>query len=358
MFNRKKTYPLGIDISDYSLKLVELSKNGNSIDLQSFNRKNLPRGVISEGEIQDEKRAINFLQSLVNNPEFGKINSGRVVACLPESKTFVKMIEINSSFNNLPEAIEAETEKHIPFSMEEIYMDWQKIETKKDKTLVLVGVSPKKNVDQYYNLFTRADLSVESLEIEPVAIVRSLLKEEAPDFRNTLGKNYIIIDLGHVHTTIIMYSRNSILFTSGVSFSGQEITKAIEEKLKIKKNKAEEKKKKISSRDKDYKKIKPLLEEKFKILDQKLSRVLEFYYENFSELGSLESVLLVGGGSHLDGLKKSFTCLPDSVEVKQGDPLIHLNLDKKAREFFKKKDVASNSTAIGLALCGIFNKEL
>lgn len=358
MFKSRKNYPLGIDISDFSFKLVELNKNGNNIGLQSFNRVNLPMGVIKEGDIKDEKRAVNFLQTLVSKPEFGHVSSNRVVACLPEAKTFIKLIEISSSFNNLTEAVEAETEKHIPFSTEEVYMDWQEIEKKGDKTLVLVGVSPKKSVDQYYNLFSQADLSVEALEIEPVAIVRSLLKEEAPSFKSTLGKNYIVIDLGHVHTTIIVYSRDTILFTSSVSFSGEEVTRLISEKLKIKEIEANKKKEKLSSQSKDYKKIKSLLEDKFKTLDQKLGQVLEFYYENFSDRGSLESVFLVGGGSHLAGLKKSFSSLPASVEIKEGDPLIHLNLDKRTKAFLKNKDKASYTTAFGLALCGIFRKEL
>ena len=358
MFKAQKNCPLGIDISEHSLKLVQLNQSGSKIGLQALSRVDLPSGVIEEGEIVDEKRAINFLHSLVNKPGWGKINSHRVAACLPETKTFVKLIEIAAVSGNLSEAVEAEIEKHIPFSASEVYMDWQKIEKKKNNYLVLVGVSPQKNVDQYYNLFTQANLSVEALEIEPITIVRSLLKEEAPDFKNTLGKNYIIIDLGYAHTTIIFYSRNTLLFTSNVPLSGMDITKLISEKLKIPEKKASEKKKKLSSGDKDYKKVKSLLEEKYQVLDQKLSRALEFYYEEFSDRGAVESVLLVGGGSHLPGIKKSFTCLPDSVEIKEGDPLIHLQKDKKIKQVFKDRDKMSYVTSLGLALSGIFKKEL
>jgi len=357
MFKTQKNNPLGIDISEHSLKLVQLNQSGDKVGLEAISRVDLPAGVIEEGEILDEKRAVNFLHSLVNKPSRGKISSHRVAACLPESKTFVKLLEISSTTGNLSEAVEMEIEKHIPFSASEVYMDWQQIEKKKNNSLVLVGVSPQKNVDQYYNLFTQANLSVEALEIEPIAITRSLLKEEAPNFKNTLGKNYIIIDLGYAHTTIIFYSRNTILFTSNVPLSGMDITKLISEKLKISEKKASEKKKKLSSGDKDYKKIKGLLEEKYKILDQKLSRALEFYYEQFSERGAMESVLLVGGGTHLPGIKKSFTCLPDSVEIKEGDPLIHLEKDKKIKQVFKDRDKMSYVTSLGLSLSGIFKKE-
>ncbi|MCD4694541.1 type IV pilus assembly protein PilM [bacterium] len=353
-----KSYPLGIDISDYSIKMVELEKSGSDIRIQCMNKISLPSGVIEEGEIKDEKRAVDFLHSLIEKPFFGKVNSDRVVACLPESRSFVKLIEISSGFGNLSEAIEAEIEKHIPFSSQEIYIDWQEIEKKNNKHLILVGVAPKKIVDQYYNLFTKANLSVEALEIEPLAIVRSVLEEEDPNYKTSLGKNYIVVDLGYAHTNVFVYSKNTILFTFSVPVSGKKITRTIAEKLDIKELEADKMKKKLTEKSKYYKEVKNILDDYYKQLDQKLGRVLEFYYENFSDRGRIEGLVLLGGGAHLKNLKNSITSLPPSVDIVKGNPLLHISLTEKSEALLKKNDKLIYSTAVGLALSGIFKKEL
>lgn len=356
----EKKYPIGIDISDHSFKLVELKKRRGKIGFQALGKVDLPPGVISKGEIQDEKRAVNFLHSLVNKPKFGRVESKYVVASLPEMKTFVKLLKINSAAEDVPEAVEAEAEKHIPFLADEVYMDWQEIgkDGKENKKLVLAGVSPKNTINQYFNLFYSAGLSVESLEVEPVAIVRSILKEENPNLKNAMGKNYIIVDLGYNHTTIIVYSKNTILFTSNVPFSGKEITEDIASKLDIKNSEAEKKKRKMGSKSKNYKKIKKVIDTKMEELDKRLGRVIEFYQESFSNRGHIDSLILIGGGAGLNGFRKGLSSLPASTEVVRGNPFMHLDIDKKSKEKIKDINKASFATSVGLGLSGVFKKEL
>ena len=142
-FAQNSNYPIGLDISDLSLKLIQLSKAGNLIKIQALSKVDLEEGLIIDGEIKNKDRLVKKIKELISNPKYGKVSSNNVIACLPEAKTFIKLIEIENTPNKLSDIIETEIEKYIPLSTDEIYYDWQTIKNSSDKELVLIGVVPK-----------------------------------------------------------------------------------------------------------------------------------------------------------------------------------------------------------------------
>ena len=356
LLSKKKNYPLGLDISESSLKMVQLGKNRKGkITLNSFNITELPQEAIVNGDIRDEEEVIKNLKELFGKAKINKPSTKQVVASLPESKTFIKLIKVEDPVNKVEDIIESEMEKNIPFSSQNVYYDWQTIEDKKDHQLLLLGVAPKGVVEQYYDLLSKAGLAVEALEIEPVAICRAILDEETPVFEESKGKNYIVIDIGFSHSTIIFYSRNTILFTTETQLSGEKITREIAEHLNIDRNKAEKYKTSLSKKNDNYKKILEIIDGNLEELNTKLSRALDFYYDNYSDRGGIESVFLVGGGGYTERIKDAITCFPASVEIKEADPLVKISKGKKAKKFFQKENVSLRfTTSIGMALSKIF----
>ncbi|SRR6056297_590169 len=359
LFRKGKKYPLGIDISDVSLKMVQLSKDRKGkIGLKAINDTDLPLETIVNGEIKDEDTVVKNMKKLVSKSKLSKPDSNRVVASLPESKTFIKLIRIKDTTNKLEDIIETEMEKHIPFSPRDVYYNWQIIEDRKEHRLVLIGVSPKNIVEQYYNVFSQAGLIVEALEIEPVALCRAVLEEETPIFEDARGKNYIIIDVGFSHSTIIFYSQNTILFTTETQLSGEKITRELSEKLNVSRSKAEKYKTSLSKKNKDYKKIIEIIQGNLEELNIKLGRAVDFYYDNFSDRGPLESVILVGGGAYTQGLQESIDCLPASIDIERGNSLFKVSRGKKAKKVFEQQeDSLRFATAVGLALSKVFIKD-
>lgn len=359
LFKNDKNYPVGIDISESSLKMVQLGKNKKGkIFLRAVNIVELPRSSIVKGEIKEEDKVVEELKNLVEKPQAGKTTSKQVVASLPENKTFIKLIKVESTVNNVADVIETEMEKYIPFPASNVYYDWQIIEEREDYKLILIGVAPREVVEKYYEILSKAGLSVEALEIEPVAICRSVLEEETPVFNETQGKNYILIDIGYSHSTIIFYSRNTILFTTETQLSGEKITQDIAKQLNINRNKAEKHKTSLNSKNSNYKKILEIIDGNLEELNVKLSRAMDFYYDNFSERGGIESVFLVGGGGYIERIKKTIDCFPTSVEIVEADPFAKISKGKKVKKMFEKSDNRLRfATSAGLALNGVFLKK-
>lgn len=392
LLTNNSTYPIGLDISDLSLKLVQLNKRRGKITIQALSKLNLSPGVVVNGEIKNKIELIRAIKKIISAPLYGKVSSEEVIACLPESKTFVKLIEIQKSPNSLPDIIGSEIEKHVPMAINEIYYDWQIIEELADKYSVLIGAAPKDIVNQYTSMLDEAKLSPIALEIEPIATCRCLLKEKMSNLgpitfkvkdKTEAGPNYGIIDIGANHTCMIFYSDHTILFTVSMPISGEKITSKISQTLNLDREQAE-KAKIICGLDETKANgiIKDILADTLKNLTEKIKEALAFYENYFHQRGPLNQILFCGGGANIPNLEKIIG-EQLSVEVKTADILTNLSEAKnKFDEIFtekhtlnlksseinlsgKKKELCIRqncsptfTTAFGLALREIFINEL
>lgn len=402
MFSKKSQYPIGLDISDYFLKAVQLGKFGDKIKIQALGKINLPEGVIIDGEIKNVDKLKESIRALLSKPKLGSFSSSEVVASLPSPKTFIKLIQTEKSPNRLKDVIENEIEKEIPVSVENTYYDWQVIEEYSDYYKILVGVAPKDLVNQYIEALRTSRLSVVALEIESLPITRALLIEESPTYgaehkRINFGflkkskkkedvqqvskneeakKNYGIIDIGENRTKMIIYAKNSIITSISMPISGQKITKQIAKSLEIDDDQAE-KAKIICGLDKQKAQgiINEILTSDLEELIKKIKMTIDFFEAHYPNLGPITEILLSGGSSSIKDLDRT---IEEALTIKTtfGNNFIHINQDlnkfnqdlsethKINTKFLKIKQnktisINQNSsqgytTAIGLALRNIF----
>jgi len=381
--HKKSKYPIGLDISDYSLKLIQLNKKRrDSIDIQAISKVSLEKGIINDGEIVNKIKTIEAIKKLLDKPLKGKISSHDVVACLPETKTYLILIEIEKSPNELKKIIEAEIEKHIPIPVDEMYYDWQVIESTRNVDKVLIGACPKNIVKQYIEVLKEAKLSVVGLEIEAVAISRSLLKEESP--KNKKGQvrdNHLIIDIGKKRTSMFVYSKNTPLLTLSLPLSGELITSQIAHSLEIDEEQAE-KAKIICGLDKTKAKgiIRNILSDTIDNIIEKIDESIDYFNHHFPGKGEIKQIQICGGGSSIKNID-IYIEEATSIKTTKGDSLINFNnktliADNFFLETYKIKSDFTNTekdsksmtinqdsrlsyaTAIGLALRNIFNPRL
>jgi len=388
LLTRNQTYPIGLDISNLSIKLAQLNRGKDKIKIQALSKSSLPKGIIENGEIKNQAELIKAIKKSIDVPLYGKTSSEEVVACLPESKTFIKLIGVLKSPNSLADIMAGEIEKHVPLTANELFYDWQVIEELPDKYLILIGAAPKNIVSQYASMLDAANLTLIALEIEPVAIARCLLKEEAPKSKSLIfgaksntepGLNYGILDIGADHTCLTVYSKNTILFTVSLPISGEEITSKIKQALNLTKDQAE-KAKIICGLDETKANgvIKEILGDTIKKMTSKIKDAFRYYQNYFGQRGPINQILLCGGGANIINLARNIS-EELSVEVKLANALTHINetkdkfanyfmekhtlnmnlmvkFDKKSEDniSLKQNSASTYSTAIGLALRRIF----
>ncbi len=331
----------GLDIGDLSLKIAFLKKKGKKIQLKAYGEKKVPIGLFSRGEIKKQEEVIKIIRQFVKEL---KIRTPYVVSVLPETKTFIKTIEIQSLVKeNILESIKKEIQLYIPFKIEEIYFDWKIISERVNKTKILVGVSPKHIVDSYLFVLKNAGLKPVSLEIESIAILEALL-DKKEKFLKPLG----IIDLGATRSSLIIVDEGIVQLTISLPLAGAVLTQSIADELKISFDQAQKMKIDFCKGEKNE-----VVEKKvnlfFENLTQSLINHLKFYEE--SSKRKIEKIIVCGGGANLPGLIPYFE-KNLNIETIKGNPWVNI-LEKPP---IPEDKSLIYTTALGLALRALQEK--
>ena len=89
-----KPKAFGLDISDLSLKIIELKKKGSGLDLACFGETMIAPGIIEKGEINDKKALVKIIKQALSQVKGEKLKTKNVVASLPEEKAFLQVIKL------------------------------------------------------------------------------------------------------------------------------------------------------------------------------------------------------------------------------------------------------------------------
>ena len=284
-------YPnaFGLDIGDLSIKIVQLDNTTGHKRIPSFRLKalrqiTLPPGLIVNGEIQEPEKVRTYLQHLISGKGEKKgakpLGGKWVVGSLPEIHSFIKVIHLEKEARDvLDDDIVTLAKQHIPFDEEMYYLDWQILPPiSEGNTRILIGAAPKYIVDMYTYLIESLGLSILSLEIEALAIARSLITAD----KLYAGEARAILDVGATQSSLIIYDHETIQFSKTLPFSGELLTTAIMQGLKIGREEAEHIKREYGVQyTKKYGKALSVIKDSLDIFLDTIEQAFQFYYSHF-----------------------------------------------------------------------------
>jgi len=354
-FFTPKISSFGIDLSDLSIKVINLKKHAGKFVLTCFNRQDIKEGLIEEGEIKQEAELIEVIKKAVKGVKGEAIKTKYCIVSLPETESYIRMLQLPLiKEEEVAEAIKWELEANIPHTIDEIYYDWQIIQTPQtnQKQLdILVGVLPKKTVDPYLDALKKANLKPFIFEIESVATARALIKDGYSE------EPIAIVDMGAKRTSFFIFSGRTIYFTTSLPICNNSLIKTLSEHLDVSIAKAREIKYKVGLDIKHPKsQIFDALESSLMELAGKIKNFIAFYHDhwlpNQSGRNQINKLLLCGGGATMIGLLE-FLNSQLNLEVSLGNPWINISDNpKEAIGKLPLDDPPAYATALGLALRG------
>lgn len=342
----------GLDLSDLSVKVLQLEKEGNMIKLVSYSSESIEAGSIEDGKIINKDKVVLAIKKALAKAGPKKIKTNKVVCSLPESKAFLRIITIPlMEEKEAREAIKWEMEANIPLPIDQVYFDWQFLDEAKGKQSVLTVAVSKEVVDVLMGVLEKAGLDVYGLELESIASARSLIRETEKKENSA----QLIVDLGAQRTSLIVVVNGIVYFTSSIPFSSESLTESISKKMNLNKKEAEETKinhgiEYLDSENPIFSAAESLVEN----LVVEIERTLDFYVESSKTQSDIEKIILCGGGANLKGIVPYLTKRLNR-EIAIGDPWINVNFGKNLPAI-NKESSAHYSTAIGLAM-GSLNYE-
>src|SRR4030042_775705 len=232
---RQKAF--GLDISDFSLKIAKLKKQGQFFSVSSFKEMPLETGIVRKGEIRNEDKLVEMIKKAIKEVQGEKLQTREAVVALPEEKSFLRIIQMpRLSGEDLKSAVIFEAENYIPLPMEQVYFDYQVISplyNHLDHLDILIVAFPKNIIDSYINCLKKANIKPVALELESLAVARALIEKEVSPHP------VFLLDFGLSKTALIIFSGHSVKFTFFLPVSSQELTEAIARSMQIDLVKAE-----------------------------------------------------------------------------------------------------------------------
>lgn len=333
----------GLDISDESLKFVELDPAKSKIRLGKYGERKIPPGIIESGKIKDPKRLADILSAL--RKEVG-LTSVRV--SLPEEQVYLFRLRLEKEgLINVREAIELSLEEHIPISAEDAIFDYELLSEDQKNLELQIAAIPKNVIEEYLKVFRNSSISVQSFELEAQAISRAVIKKEDMD-------TYMIVDFGQTRTGIFIVSKGVVIFTSTFDIGGTTLNNMIAKNFKITFEEAKQMKQEYGlQRNTANKEIFSVLLNSVSILRDEIVKHFLYWHTHKDEEGknnpTIKKIILCGGDSNLIGLT-------DYLSVSMKSPVEMANVwanivDTKSNvPEINFKESLSFATALGLAL--------
>ena len=354
-FKVKKTPKnfLGIDIGTSSIRVVELSRKGQSLKLINY-------GEIKTASLQKEPfRTVEKDTLLLSNRE----TSAAILAILREAGIQTREVNLSipdfsSFFTNfelppmtqkeLESAVRYEARSYIPFPLSEITLDWTIIEGDVSNKVkapleILVVAIPNEVINQYQEVATLSGLRLRALEAEAFALSHSLAGNE----KKTIG----IIDIGARSTTCNVLENGVLKLSHSFNISGNELTEILSRSLGVDYEKAEELKKGIglAGAETAEQNIREVLLPLIDLILAEIKKIFGNYYRRESK--EVEKIILAGGTSLLPGLKEYFfEELKKEVEI--ANPFSRTIFPPILEETLKEMG-PSYAIAVGLAIRGL-----
>lgn len=333
----------GLDISDESLKFIQLISTKDGIRVGKYGERKIPPGVVSDGKIIEPLKLEEILSSL--RKEEG-IRSVRI--SLLENQIYLFKLKLEKEgLINIRESIELSLEEHIPIPAPEAVFDYDILEEDDSSLELQIAAIPIGVIEDYLSVFQNCEISARSFELEAQAISRAIIKKEDLD-------TYMIVDFGEKRTGVFIVSRGVVMFTSTLDIGGISLNNTIQKSFNVSFKEADEMKKKYGlQRNSVNKELFSVLLNSVSILRDEISKHFVYWNTHKDEEGRsnplIKKIILCGGDSNLIGLSDYFS-VSMKTEVEMANVWVNIDDIQKHIPSISFKQALSFAAAIGLAL--------
>jgi len=345
-FTKPSKPMLGMDISSSAVKLIELSKTGDTFKVEAYRVLPLPPNTIVDKNIADLDALSETITAVVKRSG-SKLTD--IVAAVSSSSVITKEIELPAGLTELQMEmqIEVEADQYIPYPMEEVAFDFDVLgeaENNPDLVRVLLAACRQENVEHRRQALEMAGFNPKVIDVESFAMERAykLIEGQLDEVSDQV---VAIADIGATVFSFTVLVDGKIIYNREQSFGGKQLTEEIQRRYGLSWEEAGEAKRK-GGLPEDYatEVLAPFKES----LVQHITRSLQFFYSS-SHFNYVDQLFLAGGVSALEGLVdevEQVIGLPTAV----ANPFTNMQLHKSINPTALANDAPAMLLAVGLAM--------
>ncbi len=325
---------IGLDIGSNCVKAIELTQAGSETVLTGYGQAEM----VSEGSKADA--VVQACKGFHTKTTVSSVSGKSVIV------RFLNMPKTTD--DNLMNVIRVEADKYIPFDVEEVVLDAQRMpdaEQQSEEMRVLLCAVKRSLIDEHVGLLQGVGLQPDTIDVDSFALgnafeMRNRFSSQVEEGDRTVA----LVDVGANKTNVNILRGNVSFFIREIYLGGDDLTSSISKRLGIELHSAENLKRE-SSENADQ--LREAVMSSIEDLGNEIHLSLDYFENQFDK--AVDEVYLSGGASRLRFLGEAFEKIFEK-RVRAWDPTENLKVDEASVDTAKVKENASQiAIAVGLA---------
>lgn len=348
LFSQQPVPLLGLDISPSSVKLVELDRAGSGeFELQRCAMELLESDWIVDGDVKNFDDVAEAVQRAVKK---SRTKAKHVAMAMPSSVVISKKIVLprDLSEREMELQVEMEANQYIPFSLDEVSLDFCVIGPSKaspDDVDVMIAASRREKVEDRQALAEAAGLTPLVMDVETWAsrLAAQRLISMLPDADDETV--VALFEIGASASSMQVFRGETNLYDREQIFGGAQLTQMLAHQYGFTLQEAENKKR-SGELPADYQRA--VLEPFLSALAEQVDSALKLFFSSTPN-NRVDQILLAGGSAGLPGLAAAVTESTSFPSV-VADPFEGMDIARSVRAQQLARQAPSYLTACGLAM--------
>lgn len=347
-FSDKSPPLIGVDISSTSVKMVELtagSKGGYRLD--GYSIASIPKDAVVDGNIAGLEQvadAISRAWKMLGSRE------KRLAMALPGAAVISKKVLMQAGLReeDMEFQVEAEANQYIPFSLDEVNIDFQIIgpaPNSADDVEVLIAASRKEKIEDRVAAAEGAGLKVIVMDVETYATeaAYALVANQFPN--KGADQTVMIVDIGAATIHVNVLHNNQSVYIREQTFGGAQLTLEIQRRFGLSPEEAEIAKRKGGLPESyEMEVLQPFVQS----LAIEVARALQFFTSS-TQYNHVDHIALAGGCASITGVDMA---VQERAQVNTViiNPFSAMEINPRMKQQQVIADAPALITACGLAL--------
>jgi type IV pilus assembly protein PilM len=353
---RAQVLPIGVDIGHDTVKMLQLEVVGDLLTVTAAAKASLPAEVKTQPALRLAAASNLIRQMLRQHPFRGR----RVVAALPREIVHAKNLRLpQMPASELAAVVQFEARNVFPFDTEQAAVHFLPAgEVRHGNEIrqeVILLAARSDEINQFVEHLHQASCVIESLDVEPCALYRSV--ERFIRRREDETDVHVIVDVGVRRTQVVIGKGHDISFVKPIEIGGVNFHEAVSKKLGITLEEAEALRRRLvdaaeppdpaARRDPVRQAVFDATRSAMEELGREISLCLRYYSVTFR--GQRPTRLRLVGGEAWDPQLQSLLNAALVIPVEVGKPLYSVDTSKM-RPNDRRGSMCEWALALGLGL--------
>lgn len=341
---KKDNLITGVDIGSHAVKICQLQQTGKGYKLLAVGSAALPIGAVEDGVLQEPDEVGKAISSLLKNL---KIKNTKIGISISGYSVIVKKINLETMEDEaLAEYIKAEAEQYIPFDIDDVYLDFQKLPSKReesDRSDIMLVAAKKEVINDYLEMLQQLKLKTVLVDVDGFAL------ENIWETTSKEVENVALVDIGASKMNINIISEGVSVLARDIVVGSEQLTDQLANVLDIDHSEAEKVKLGIVSVKDNKEAVEKIFAQTCTQWVLEIKKAIDLYLANNPDK-PLNSLILSGGGSKVNGLL-NFISRETGLQVIAFNPFANMDFDEKRIDRHYLTSIAPEmAIAAGLAI--------